>query len=306
MSASLSGNPLMSGGGVDASIPLKAGAGIPAPVNPLAQVGDFARTLGAINSTKLQGQQLQAGQMSLAQQLRQLAYSHLAPGVADGTIHDESSLTTALGTLEHNYGIPTDGVLRDIVSQTGQGGNFADRLKALTVAGAQAPENAVKAVAPTVSNVDVGGQIITRTTPNAGMPNQGVPTDVAGTTKGYTPGEQLGGIHRPATQADVDAGRATAIGQDIIVPATNLPASGGYNPGVGGARVPVPPGALGPGGYRPPQRPLTQLGAPYQPPGTAAPGAAAPGTGARLMKGPGGSFMVPPDKVAIFQQNGYQ
>lgn len=296
----------MSGGGVDASIPLKAGAGVPAPVNPVTQVGDFARTLGAINSTKLQGQQLQAGQMSLAQQLKQLTLAHLAPGVLDGTIHDEPTLTTALGSIEHNYGIPTNGVLSDIVTQLGQGGTFADRLRGIVVGGTQSPDNAVKAVAPTVSNVDVGGQIITRTTPNAGMPNQGVPTDVAGTTKGYTPGEQLGGIHRPATQADVDAGRATAIGQDIIVPATNLPASGGYNPGVGGARVPVPPGALGPGGYRPPQRPLTQLGAPYQPPGAAAPGTAAPGTGARLMKGPGGSFMVPADKIAIFQQNGYQ
>jgi hypothetical protein len=323
---SMSSSPLLSGGGVDASIPLQAGKGVQQS-NPLQAIGNFAQVQNQINQNKLfpgqmteQQQTIQGNQLALAQKLKQTAYQHLAAGVADGSINDLPSVTNALAGLEHNYGIVTSGVLNDITNLGGSGPDFSNRLKGLVTANTQPPDKAVAALAPAGGTMNVGGQLIPTLTPAAGMPGQGVPVQSApGYQVGYTPGQQMEGIHRAATQADVDAGRATAIGQDIVSPATTVPATAGYNPGVGGARMPAP-GSLGPGGYQAPD--LTRLGPRYQAPG-AAPVAASPAGGAptltpnpaaptvapsgsRVMRGPGGTFTVPADKIVTFQQNGYQ
>lgn len=296
------GNPLMSGGGVNASIPLAAGnigKDVAPPPNPLATIGQF-------QGLKLQQQQMQSNQLNIAQHMRQLAYSHIAAGLANGQIKNLDDATNFMAGLE-NYGISTAGPLADMARQVNGAADPLAVLKSLAVANSQPPERAVGALAPAPGMLDTGGQIVPTLTPAPGMPGQGVPSQSApGFAKGYTPGEQLGAIHRPATQADVDAsgGRLT-LGQDIIVPQTTVPASGGYNPGQGGARVPV--SGLGPGTYAPPQRPLTQLGPAYRPPGapTPAPSPAATPPGSRVMRGPGGVFTVPADKIAIFEQNGY-
>jgi hypothetical protein len=305
MSGSLSGgNPLLSGGGVASNIPLQAGVGVQQS-NPLQSVGNFADAMNKVNQLKLfpgqqtlQQQSIQSNAAALYQQQKQLAYAQLAPLIQRGLINNADDVTTALGHMEAN-GTITSPIIDDMTRTAQMGGDFVGNMKALTAAGVVPPEKSVAAVSPTPGTLNTGGQIIPLLTPAPGMPGQGVPVPSApGFSVGYTPGQQMEGIHRPATQADVAAGRASAIGQDLIVPATTLPGSAGYNPGVGGARV--PPGALGPGGYAAPRQPLTQLGAPYAPAGATAGGAP------RLMRGPGGAFMVPPDKVQIFQQNGYQ
>lgn len=300
MSGSLAGNPLMSGGGVNTAIPLAAGdigKNVAPPPNLLTTIGQF-------QGLKLQQQQIQGNQLDIAQHMRQLAYSHIAAGLANGQIKTLDDATNFMAGLE-NYGVSTAGPLADMANQTRGAADPLAVLKSLAVANSQPPERAVGALAPAPAMLDTGGQIVPTLTPAPGMPGQGVPAPSApGFARGYTPGEQLNTTTRPATPEEVAAsGGKIAPGQMLTVPLTTVPASGGYNPGQGGARVPI--SGLGAGTYTPPQRPLNQLGKPYQPPGASAP-AVAPITGSRLMKGPGGSFMVPPDKVSIFQQNGYQ
>lgn len=293
---------------VDASIPLKAGAG---QANPLQSLGSILDVAGKSNQLKLfpgqqqlQQQNIQANQLALAQKLKQTAYQHLAAGVADGSISSPQQVTDALASLEHNYGIATGGVVNDIANLGGSGPDYVSRLKGLVTANTQSPEHAVRALAPMPGSLDVGGVIQPTLTPAPGMPGQGVPVpSTAGFEKGFTPGERLGTITRPATQADVDAsGGTVTLGQPLMVPATTVPASAGFSPGPGGARVPA--GALGPGGYRAPD--LTRLGPAYAPPGAAGPAAPGAAPGSRVMTGPDGrQWTVPAAKVAEFLRNGY-
>lgn len=166
---------VMGGFGVDPKIALAAGQG--AQTNPLASTGDFARTLGAINQTKLQGQALQSGAMSLWQQQKQLAYGQIAPLVAQGRINDTGDLTSALANMEAN-GVVTAPFLKDMVDSLGQGGDFLSNLKAQTVAGTQPPEKAVAALAPSQTTVDQGLNRQPYLTPAPGMPGQGEPVPV--------------------------------------------------------------------------------------------------------------------------------
>lgn len=238
MSGSL--GPITGGAGVDSSIPLRAAG------NPLESVGNFAKALGAINQTKIQGQTIQSNDMSLAQQMKQLAYAHIAPLVAQGRINNMADLTSALGGLEAYHSIVTQPVLEDITRSLGTGGgDFVDNLKAQVVAGTQAPENAVKAVAPVPSDLNVGGETIPRLTPNAGMPGQGVPSQSApGFANTLSPEAKAAQVARPASAADV----AKAAGQGIAL-TEGQPISEGmvqrlYGQGLGGlvsgGRTPIP------------------------------------------------------------------
>lgn len=294
---------IMGGFGVDSSIPLRAGTGAGAQANPLASVGDFARTLAAINATKLQGQQLQSGQMSLAQQTKQLTLSHIAAGVADGTIKDEASLTTALGSLEHNFGIPTNGVLADIVTQLGQGGTFADRLKGIVAAGTQAPENAVRAIAPIQSTLTEGLVNQPMLTGAPGTAGQGIRTPAGAPA-------QLGAS--PETQGQPVSWKDPSGAEHYGTFAQYNQALG--NGQVNGPAVPTPrasppptvPSFGNPGG-RYTDTP-TQPGNPAlrnAPAG--APAANAPASGSRVMTGPDGKmWTVPADKIAAATAAGYR
>lgn len=173
---------IFGGGGVNPEIPLEAGQGT--QTNPLASTGQLVNTLAGINQLRLfpgalqqQQQQIQGAQMSLWQQQKQLAYSQIAPLVAQGRINNTADLTTALGNLESN-GVVTAPFLDDMVSSLGQGGDFIDNLKAQTVAGTQPPERAVAALAPAQSTVDQGLTRQPYLTPAPGMPGQGQPVPV--------------------------------------------------------------------------------------------------------------------------------
>jgi hypothetical protein len=172
---------IMAGGGVNSNIPLEAGA---QQTNPLASTGQLVNTLSGINQLKLfpgqmqlQQQQIQSGAASLWQQQKQLAYSQIAPLVAQGRINNTADLTTALAGVEANGGV-TAPFLKDMVDSLGQGGDFVSNLKAQTVAGTQPPEKAVGALAPAQTTVQQGLTQQPYLTPAPGMPGQGQPVPV--------------------------------------------------------------------------------------------------------------------------------
>ena len=94
------------------------------------------------------------------------------------------------------------------------------------------------------TGVNTGGQIEpwTLTQPTPRGPGGLVRGPGAATTT-LTPGEYMqGGYHYQASQADVDAGRATSVGQDIFVPGPVINQRTG---------IPAPPGLGSPGGRGP-------------------------------------------------------
>jgi len=298
----------ISPGAIDASIPLRAGQGVTPVQNPLDALGKFSAIQNALNTGQIQKQTIQSNQMSLAQQQKALAYAHILPAVLGGRINNMADLTSYAAGLEH-YGINTQPFLADVAQTVTQGSNFVDNLKAQALAGVQPPEKAAGAVLPMRSERDVGGQIIPYLEGAPGMPGYGNPQQSGpGIERGYTPEQGLQQQSVPATTADVEeAARrgVTIVPGQMILKRTTTMVGPSVNPG--GNRI--PPGALGPGGYAPPQRPLDQLGKPYQPTTAPPPTPAAtpPVPGAKLMRGPDGRpFWVPADKVDLATQNGFR
>lgn len=248
MSGSL--GSITGGAGVNPDVILRAGG------NPLESVGSFAKALGAINNTKLQGQALQSGTMSLWQQQKQLAYAHIAPLVAQGRINNIGDLTSALAGVEANGGV-TAPFIKDMVDSLGVGGgNFVDNLKAQTVGGTQAPENAVKALAPVPSTLDQGLVSQPMLTPNAGMPDQGVRTPSGpAAALGASPGTQgaqvtwkdVNGVEHQTTWAEynVARGNGKVLGPAVpVVPGATAPSGAATAPGASRA-APVAAGYAG-------------------------------------------------------------
>jgi hypothetical protein len=289
---------IMSGGGVNANIPLEAGQGV-AQTNPLQSTRDLVGTLAGINQLKLfpgqmqlQQQQIQGGQQTLWQQQKQLAYSQIAPLVAQGRINNTADLTTALAGIEHNGGV-TAPFIQDMVNSVGQnGGNFTDNLKGMVVAGTQPPEKAVGALAPIQSTVAQGLTQQPYLTPPPGMPGQGQPVPVGNPQPlGASPAQQ----GTPVTWRDNTGAEHTgtwaqynqALGNGQV---NGPPTSGG--PPVAGA-----PSFGTPGGHYPSNPALRN---------PAAASAQPPGAASRVMTDPNGKqWVVPADKIAAAQQAGY-
>lgn len=302
----------MSGGlgslAADASIPLKAGAGV-TPFNPLQSAGQFADTLGKFNELQmfpgkqqLQQQAINGGALDLARAHNTAAAAWMAPFLALPPEQQTRANLTDMAARGEAAGIATGTFLNSVANVNGEDGPaFGAGVAPHIIARAQPAEKAVGAISPTPGTMTVGGQIIPTLTAAPGMAGQGVPNQSApGFQLGYTPSEQLGTVTRPATQADVDqSGGKVSLGQPLMVPATTVPATAGFNPGPGGARI--APGALGPGGYHPPD--LTRLGPAYQAPGASA-GAAG---GSRVMTGPDGKkWTIPAAGVAEAMKHGYR
>ncbi len=301
MSGSLAGNPLMTS--VDTSIPLRAGQGA-GQVNPLAQVGQFADTLGKINQTKLQQQQLQSGTLSLWQQQKQAAYAQIAPLVAQGRINSTSDLTTALAGIEAHGGV-TAPFIQDMTDSLGQGGDFISNLKAQTVAGTQPPEKAVGALAPIPSTITQGLVNQPMLTVAPGMQGQGTRSPAGAPAQlGASPETQgqpvtwqdTSGATHNGTWAQYNEalgnGQVNGPARPITTPATAPGVSFG-NPG----------GRFGPGTATQPGNPALRNPAAAQPGGAPA---NTPVPGARIMTDPNGkTWMVPPDKIAAATAAGY-
>ena len=235
----------MSGtGGVDASIPLQAGRGTTQPENPLQALGNVANTANALNQLKLfpgqqqlQQQAVQGGAVGLAKQINQAGYQALAPLLAlpQGSI-THSAFTGALGSIESNLGIPTSGIIGDVLqtAPSGDGPEFDARIRSLIASRSQEGGGAAVAqVTPqTGPTLDVGPTIQPTTVSPAGRTNPGLITPTGPTyTKGLTPGE----ASQPVQIGVVQPGQPNA-GAPIMAPL-------GASPFANGGRI-VPPAAL--------------------------------------------------------------
>ncbi len=291
---------IMSGGGVDSSIPLRAGQGVP---NPLQSVGQTVDTLRGINDLKLfpgqmtlQQQAIQGGAATLAQHLTQTGAAMLLPTLANPNFTMQD-LTHGLGAVE-GAGGTSHGVLgilgaSPFAPDTPEWRTYVKQGVA-SLAQTDAQAAAAQTLGAPAEQQTANGIVAGVRQPAAAG---GGFTPATATPMGIAPARAT----RPATEADVRANPSLTLGQPIQ---TVLPGESG---GPAGAPTSAPAGSLGPGGYRAPQRPLNQLGAPYTPPGGAAPAAPAPpAPGAILMRGPKGQFWVTPDKVATFKAAGYQ
>lgn len=237
-------------GGIDASIPLQAGRGVPAPVNPLDSLGRFAEIQNALNSAKLnpgalqiQAQSIQTGQLSLAERQKQAAWAHLAPLLAEQQI-THSMTTGGFASAEHN-GIITAPALSDLTGLPAGDGPAYDRMvRARIMAYAQPPENRAAAVTPETRLANTGRELIGFTTPARGMPGQGNIQRGAGSVgMALSPGELAAQqTPRPATEEE-----ARALGVPPGTPITETLMqrlqSQGMGGLVGGAPAPRPAGS---------------------------------------------------------------
>lgn len=73
---------LMGGFGVNADIPLRAGQGAAAPVNPLETIGKFVGIQNQINHSELQRQAITSGKATVAQHLQQVGNNAMLPFLA--------------------------------------------------------------------------------------------------------------------------------------------------------------------------------------------------------------------------------
>lgn len=185
-------------GGVDSAIALQAGKGVP-QINPLQQIGQFVQAQQGINALKLfpgqqqlQQQNIRTGQTNLANLNNSSAYRAIAPLLAGGPItHD--SLTSALGSVESNLGVPTHGIINDILATapSGDGPEFDAKVRALIASRAQTDSpNAVGMVTPHAGTIDTGPSIQPVNVAPAGAAQPGAVTPIgAPIAKGLTPGE---------------------------------------------------------------------------------------------------------------------
>ena len=200
MSGSVEG---LSNGGVDPSIPLQAGRGVPQP-NPLGMIGQYANTANALNQLKLfpgqqqlQQQAVQSGATSLAQQNYRAAYGSLAPLLAkpQGTITVDD-VATGLGSAEQNLGLVTQPVLQDILTNAPPPNTPAYDAYIRSRVASMSQGNNENAVAQVTRGagtpvVGPGGVLQPTTVAPAGLPNPGVTTVApgAGIQEGMTPAE---------------------------------------------------------------------------------------------------------------------
>ena len=248
MSGSVNG---LSNGGLDPSIPLQAGRGVPQP-NPLGMIGQYANTANALNQLRLfpgqqqlQQQAIQGGATSLAQQNYRAAYGSLAPLLAkpQGTITVDD-VATGLGSAEQNLGLVTQPVLQDILTNAPPPNTPAYDAYIRSRVASMSQGNNENAVAQVTRHpgptFDTGQQLIPTTVGGAGLPNTGVPVPTGQNIQTYPSRGQLigqvqwtdqNGTVQYGTQADYAAAR-------------------GLNPLLGPA-VPVQQGGAVPGGAAP-------------------------------------------------------
>jgi hypothetical protein len=160
-------------GGIDASIPLQAGKGVPAPANPLEMMSNFANIQNALNRNRLfpgeqelQAQSIERGGIGNKNLTNQTVYTRLTPLLAlpeGGITH--SNLTSMLASIERNGGLPTNGVLQHIIDAgpKGDGPEFDKFIRSQVATQSQSPEGALRAVAPVAATFSNGQDIIPAT-----------------------------------------------------------------------------------------------------------------------------------------------
>lgn len=255
-------------GGLDTSIPLQAGRGVP-QTNPLESIGRFANAAQGLNALKLfpgqlqlQQQAIQGGATSLAQQQYRAAAGALIPLLAKkpGTITVDD-VATGLGSAEKHLGIITQPFLQDLTANAPppNSPDYDQYIRSRVAAMSQgSPETAVGQVTyhngPTF---DDGQNLIPTKVAGAGLPNPGVPVPAGQPIPTYPSRSQLigqvtwkdaSGVDHYGTNAEYAAARgldsmigpATPVqGAPPAAPSAQPPISGGGVVGTGG--VPVSP-----------------------------------------------------------------
>lgn len=190
----------MSGtGGVDDSIPLRAGQGVQQQ-NPLQTIGQFAGIQNAINQNKLfplvqqqmqlanqrSGVGLQSDQSSLIQQQRQLGYASLAPLLAKKGPLTLDDVTSGLAGFEKSGGVSAP-VLNELqhIQLTGNPTVDDANFRAHILANTQAPAAATGAVTPANVTFDTGTGVVGGTQGARGLPGQGELTVQGGQVDQY-------------------------------------------------------------------------------------------------------------------------
>lgn len=218
-------------GGIDASIPLQAGRGIEQP-NPLKQIGEFAGIQNALNQAKLnpgalelQKQAIQAGASKSQQTVNQVAYQALTPFLRPGADLSIGALTTQLASIEHNLGIPTGGILPDIIQATTNGdpATAGERVRMLIASRAMiSPESAVTVAAGSPTTRDTGLGIESGTQQSAVGGGGFAP---ASTTQVYpTRGQQM--VPTPISPGAGGAPRVAPLGYTSTPELSGLPSMG--------------------------------------------------------------------------------
>ena len=212
----------LSSPGFDPAIALQAGRGIPAPPNPLQTIGQFAQVQNAINQNKLfpgqmelQNQDITRNTVQNAQMINRAAYASIAHLLdrPDGTITHQD-WTNALASAENNLGLPTHGVINDMVQAMpgGDGPDFDRAARSIILARTQPPERAAGAVVPSAGTMNVGDQILPTRMAAPGMPGYGNPEQSGpGVSVGMSPSEVAAQVGRLATEDDVAKAAAQGI-----------------------------------------------------------------------------------------------
>jgi hypothetical protein len=210
----------------------------PTVVNPLA---DITAGVGAArNIVDLRQQQQALSQAQMTQQLTKLNYT---AGTLADLLNQPGQITAdqvRAAAMQHvGDGITDENTVNQVLSTMPQ--NTADNpnavrgwVRQLQIANLSHQQAIMAGFQPTTFNT--GGQLVTQNVPTMpGVGGAGAPSVTLNT--GLSPGETLqGGIHYPATDADVKAGRASAVGQDVFVPGPEVLRRAG---------IPLPPGLQG-------------------------------------------------------------
>jgi hypothetical protein len=159
-------------GGLDPSISLKAGQGVTPLQNPLQTVGTFANVQNALNQNQLGKLAIQKAQLEQGLQRQAAFNSAIAPLIRLGDKATQQDVLSSVASLR-SYGIPVDGIMKDIgdtmpLMDPAQSNNpaataaYGKALQGWILSHAArnwGPEVQAQAFRPNVNMVDTGGQI---------------------------------------------------------------------------------------------------------------------------------------------------
>lgn len=210
-------------GGVDASIPLQAGKGVP-QINPLATVGQYVQTANGLNQLRafpgelqLQQQAIQGGALGLSQKKLAAAAQFLTPHLNEPVTH--SSVTSMLANAQ-NAGIDVSPIVSALNNApSGDGPEFQQAFRNIIGAGAQTGNgqqqlNAVRGVPGTIDQGDqVQGVLFG---PQLGASPGAIVPQGAGIAVGRPSASQL--IQPvPTTPGPLGEPRSTTLGNSVTM-----------------------------------------------------------------------------------------
>lgn len=245
-------------GGVDSSIPLRAGQGVGQQPDALTQIGKFASIQNALNQAKLFPGQLQlqgqaiAGNTADLGRVAQVRWAQMmAPILADPNIPDDDLPkhgTQAAAVLE-TMGLPGHMITRSLAATGGPG--IRNQYAALARSSMAPVGQEAAEAAPAQGTFDAGpAQFPTQTGRPLSTNAAQITIPGEGLTKGLSPGEQASQVTRPVTDAE-----AARLGVPPGTPITEelrkrLQQQGAGDLTTGGQRVAPIQGGFGPNNGR--------------------------------------------------------